>query len=199
MTIQKWGGVSSFLLAVVFIVAPFIYLTGDLNNALGPFAYSLADLLYGPIWGANLITSITALRERIGDHAPRRMAWTLSAALFAAGMMILVACIRSANRQYHLTHPELHLEGSMVVLSVWATLVAGVTGAGWHFLGWTLILLGWSGFTSGRLPRGLCILYLFGGAASLFVYVSPVLEGAATMLGLLWAIWQGVLLWRGEA
>lgn len=194
---QKWGGLASFLLVTGFIVAPFIYLVGNLRDALGPFAYSLADFMYGPLWAASLVTAVSALRERIGERAPRRMSWALLAAVLAAGAMVLVACIRAANRQYHLMHPELHLEDSTTVLVIWTTLVAGVTAAGWNFLGWSLMLAASAGWTSGRLPRALCALYLVGGIAALFVFVFPVLEGAAALLGVIWAIWQGILLWNG--
>ncbi|MCK6626642.1 MAG: hypothetical protein L6R45_15885 [Anaerolineae bacterium] len=197
-TIQKWGGLASFLLAVAFIVPAFIYLTGNLREANGPLAYALADFLYGPVWAASFITTILALRERLGEHAPRRMSLALWAALLAAAAMVAVACIRSANRQYHLAHPELHLEESTTVLIVWTTLVAGATGAGWHFLGWAWALVGWAGWTSGRLPRLLTMLYLAVGAVSLFVYVLPHIEELAITLGLVVSIWQGVVLWKTE-
>jgi hypothetical protein len=194
---QKWGGLASFLLVTGFIVAPFIYLVGNLRQALGPFSYALADFLYGPLWAASLVTAVSALRERIGRRAQRRMSLALLAAVLAAGAMVLVACIRAANRQYHLMHPELHLEDSTMMLVIWTTLVAGVTAAGWHFLGWSLMLVASAGWTSGRLPRVLCALYLLGGIAALFVFVFPVLEGAAALLGVIWAVWQGILLWSG--
>src|SRR5215510_6980930 len=130
---QKWGGLASFLLAVAFIVAPTIYLFGNLRDAMGAFSYSVADFLYGPVWAASLVTMVFALRERIGERAPRRMSLALLAAALAAGAMVAVACIRAANRHYHLIHPELHLENSSTVLIVWTTLVAGMTGVGWHF------------------------------------------------------------------
>lgn len=198
VTMQKWGGLASFLLAVAFIVAPLIYLFGDLRDAFGPFVYSLADFLYGPVWAASLVTAVFALRERIGERASGRMSLALLAAVLAAGAMVLVALIRSANRHYHLIHPELHLEASTTVLVVWTTIVAGVTAAGWHFLGWALVLIGSAGWTSGRLPRVLCVLYLVGGIVSLFVYVLPNLEGTAAALGVVWGMWQGILLWKGE-
>jgi hypothetical protein len=44
----------------------------------------------------------------------------------------------------------------------------------------------------------LCALYLVGGIASLFVYVFPDLEGTAAILGVVWGVWQGILLWKGE-
>jgi len=188
--------ISSILLAVAFIVAPVIYLFGNLRDAMGPFAYAVADFLYGPVWAASLVTLVFTLRERIGERAPRRMSLALLAALLAAGAFVAVACIRAANRHYHLVHPDLHLENSSTVLIVWATLVAGVTGAGWHFLGWALLLIGSAGLTSGQLPRVLSVLYLMGGIVSLFVYLLPDMEGSAAMLGVVIGIWQGLLLWK---
>lgn len=198
VAIQKWGGLASFLMVVTFIVPAFIYLTGNLREASGPLAYALADFLYGPVWAASLITVVLALRERLGGHAPRRMSLVLGAALLAAAAMVAVACIRSANRQYHLLHPELHLEDSTTVLVVWATLVAGVTATGWHFLGWAWALVGWAGWTSGRFPRPLTMLYWVAGVVSLFVYVLPKIEEIAMTLGLVVSIWQGLLLWKTE-
>jgi hypothetical protein len=48
---QKWGGLACILMAAAFVVAPLIYLIGDLRLAMGPPAYSVADFLYGPLWG----------------------------------------------------------------------------------------------------------------------------------------------------
>jgi hypothetical protein len=169
-----------------------------LRQAFGPFTYAVADFLYGPVWAASLVVAVFALRERIGERAPRRMTLALLAAALAAGAMVAVACIRSANRQYHLIHPELHLETSTTVLVVWTTIVAGVTAAGWHFLGWALVLVGSAGWTSGRLPRVLSVLYLVGGIASLFVYLPPNLEEIAALLGVVWGVGQGIFLWKVE-
>lgn len=198
MTIQKWGGLASFLMAVAFIVPSLIYLTGNLRDAIGPLTYALADFLYGPVWAASLVTAVFALREHIGERAPRRMNLALLAALVAAGAFVTVACIRSANRHYHLIHPELHLETSATVLVVWTTLVAGMIATGWHFLGWVLMLVGSAGWTSRRLPRLLSVLYLVGGTVSLFVYVLPDIEANAVALGVVVSIWQGILLWKAE-
>jgi len=197
--IQKWGGLASFLLGVAFIVAPLIYLVGNLRDAMGAFAYSVADLLYGPVWAASLITMVFALRERIGERAPRRMSLALLAAALAAATMVLVACIRSANRNYHIIHPELHLENNQAVLIVWTTLVAGVSAAGWHFLGWSMMLIGSAGWTTRLLPRGLSMLYMAAGIASLFVYVLPDNEGLVGTLGVVISIWQGILLLKAGA
>ncbi len=190
--------VSAILLVVAFIVAPLIYFTGNLREAVGPLSYDVADFLYGPVWAASLVTVVFMLRERIGERAPRRMSLALMAAVLTAGITVAVAFIRSANRHYHLLHPELHLENSRDVLIVWTTLVAGLTNTAWHFLGWTFVLIGSAGWTSRYLPRLLSGLYLAGGVISLFVYLMPGNEGSAVILCVVVSIWQGILLWKGE-
>jgi hypothetical protein len=196
VAMQKWGGVAFFLMAAAFIVSGLIYLTGNLRDAMGPFAYSLADFLCGPVWAASLVSAVSALRERVGQRAAPRMNLALLASIAAACAFVAVACIRSANRHYHLTHPELNLEMSSTVLIVWATLVAGVIGAAWHFLGWAWILIGSSAWTSRSLPRLLSMLYFVAGAVSLFVYLLPDIEPNAVALAVLISIWQGILLWK---
>lgn len=196
--IQRWGGLAAGLMAVASIVPHWIYLTGDLRAAGGPLAYALADFLYGPLWAASLVAVVFALRERIGEQAPRRMSLALLAALVAAGAMVAVACIRSANRQYLMLDPELADELSTTLLTAWATIVTGVIATGRHFLGWALLLIGWAGLSSRRLPRGLSALYLMTGTASLLVYLLPDLEGGAIALGVVLSIWQGIALWSTE-
>jgi hypothetical protein len=189
---------SSILLAAAFIVAPTIYLFGNLRDAMGPFAYAVADFLYGPVWAASLISVVFVLRERIGERAPRRMSLALLAAVLAAGITVAVAFIRSANRHYHILHPELHLENSSDILVMWATLVAGLTNTAWHFMGWALVLIGSAGWTARVLPRVLSILYIVAGINSLFVYLLPGSDGTAVMLSVIVIIWQGILLWKAD-
>ena len=194
MTINKWGGLASFLIAVSFVVAPLIYLMGNLRDTLGVFAYDLADFLYGPVVSASLITLIYVLREFIGKSAFRRMDLALLAAVLSAVGMAAIAFIRASNRQYHLLHPELNLENSTTVLIMWTTLVAGVSSLGFHFLGWTFILVGSASWTSRLSPRILNVLYFLAGIAGLFVYLFQELEGLVLLLGTIIGIWQGVLL-----
>lgn len=191
---QKLGGTASFLMAITFFVPGLIYLVGDLRSALGPIAYHLADFLYGPVWALSLVTWVSVLREKLGSRAPRRMSLALSSAFLSAGMMVAVAFIRSANRQYHLLHPELNLQDSIPVLTVWATLLTGLTAVGWHFLGWVQILIGSASWASHQTPKPLILLYFTAGIVSLFVYLFPTAEGLGILLGMIIGGWQGVLL-----
>ena len=195
MTINKWGALASFLIAVSFVVAPLIYLTGNLRDTIGIFAYDLADFLYGPILAASLVTAIYVLRERIGENAFRRMDLALLAAVLSAFGMATVAFIRASNRHYHLIHPELNLENAKAVLVVWETLVTGVNAIGFHFLGWAFILLGSASWKSRLFPRLLNVMYFLAGVSSLFVYLFSELEGLVVLLSAIIGIWQGVLLY----
>ena len=106
MTVNKWGALASFLLGVSFVVAPYIYLTGNLQDANGPFMYGLADFLYGPVWAASLVTAVYALRERIGEHASR---WMLLALLEGSGLAFSdvgeheLKGLEGRTRLYHLS------------------------------------------------------------------------------------------------
>ncbi len=197
--IQKWGSIAAFVLAIAFFVPGSIYLVGNLRTAIGPFAYHLADFLYGPVWSVSLITMIFALREKIGNHAPRRMSLALLSGFISAGMMVAVAFIRSSNRQYHILHPELNLQDSVPVLLIWGTLITGLTSVGWHFLGWAQILIGSANYGLHQMPRQLSLLYFAAGIVSLFVYLFPVAEGLGILLGMVIGIWQGVLLWKANS
>ncbi len=198
MTIHKWGAFASFMLTLVFLTAPLIYLVGNLRALFGTLAYSLADFLYGPILSASIVTATYVLRERIGPKAARRMDLALLAAVLSALGMAAVAFIRASNRHYHLMHPELNLENSTTVLLVWTTLVTGVNSIGFHFLGWLFVLLGSVGWTTLVFPRLLNAIYVLAGVLAWFVYLVPEFEGGVFLLGIFIGVWQGLILWNNE-
>jgi hypothetical protein len=197
MTMQKWGGIASFLLAGSFL-APLIYLLLGPPDGGGPSLYDLADFLYGPVWAASLVTMVFVLRERTGEDAPRLMTLALLAAFLAAGAMVSVACMRSANRaylEYLRMRPDIDPSVSVTLLMSWTPLVSSIIAMGRHFMGWSLVLIGSAGWTSRTLPRGLSLLYLLSGAASLFLYRLDI-DPPVMMLCMVASIWQGILLWN---
>jgi hypothetical protein len=202
MTPTRWGALAFLSLAVAMALPPLVWLAGDLRTALGVVAYDLADLLAGPVWAASAVAAVLTLRREAGKHPPMTMNLALLAVALAAGAMVAAACMRSANRHYHLLHPELHLEDSVSILVVWTTLLNGLRATGMHFLGWTLVLMAASGLATGRLPSMLRGLYVVAGVLSVAAYAVPSLEEGAVALAFAASIWQGVLLWRpgeGEA
>ena len=193
----KWAGFASFLLAVTFIVAPLIYLMGNLRDAMGPLSYDVADFLYGPVWAASLVTVVFTLRERMGEYAPRRMSLALLAACWRQGdgsRCLYSVCqpplpfdsSRAAsgellNCPHRVDHPcGGHDSDSMALPGMG-------DGAGW---------VGRLDFPPSSPPIE-CAVFS-SGTLSLFVYLLPDSEGNAAVLGVVVSIWQGILLWKAE-
>jgi hypothetical protein len=199
MTTQKWGAIASFILAATFIAAPVLNLAGPVEPAMLSY-HDLADFLFGPLWAASLIMSVFALREQVGEHAPRRMTAALLASTLSGVMVVAAAIFRSTNRHYLGWHPEMDPTLSHTIFVAWITVVQGLISTGYHFLGWALLLLGSVGWTTRQFPRLLNVLYLVGGMVALFSYTVPGnLEGNVVLVGLIWSIWQGIFLWRADS
>lgn len=215
ISIQKSGSIASLVQAVIFLIAPVVYLvvipaaTGltaanfsdpfKLRSVLANPAFDFGDFLFGPLWAASLVLSLLGMREYFGDVAPRQMhllliVGSLSAALFAAG-----GIVQTIGRHYISMNPELNASVYESIFRALSMVVPGLTSSGRHFLGWTLILLGTAGWSTRRLPRTLCIIYFVGAVLGLFAYFSPGIGELILLPGLIWNIWQGILLWRGES
>lgn len=193
MTTQKWAGLASFALAVTVIAAPLILVTGP-TQPLRLSIYDVADFLGGPVWSASLITLVYVLKERIGENAPHRLSLALLAAAVSAGASMAAVAIRTANRQYLAAHP-----GGLSALIAWTTVLSGLAAGGRHFLGWSLILLGWAGWTSRQIPRLLSALYVIAGIPALFVYLMPELDATVVLLVIPAGIGQGIWFWLNGA
>jgi len=215
MNIKKLGSIASFAQAAIFLIVPVIYfvivpaatgLTGTdfsdpfkLRSVLANPVFDLGDFLLGPLWAASLVISVLAMREHLEDTAPHRMqlaviASSLSAALFVAG-----GVVQTTGRHYISMNPELDANVFESIFRSLSMIVPGLTSSGRHFLGWTLILLGSAGWTTRSLPRLLCVIYFFGALLALFAYLSPGIGELILLPGVIWNIWQGILLWRAES
>ncbi len=215
INVKRLGSIASFAQAIIFLIVPVIYfvivpaatgLTGSdfsdpfkLRSVLANPVFDFGDFFLGPLWAASLVISLLAMREHFEDTAPRRMqlaiiASSLSAALFVAG-----GVVQTTGRHYISMNPELDATVFESIFRSLSMIVPGLTSAGRHFLGWTLILLGSAGWTTHRLPRTLCIIYFIGAFLALFAYLSPGIGEAILLPGVIWNVWQGILLWRDKS
>jgi hypothetical protein len=190
MSIQKWGALASLVLVATFITSPLIFVTYlTTPYPSGRMWYEFADFLSGPLWAASLMTVVFALRERVGERAPRRMLIVLLAATLSAALMICVAFIRSVHRDYPYYEPAFEI------------IVPALMAAGRHFLGWALLVLASLGWTTQQLPRVLNALFFVSGILSLFAYLwagHPYADMYDALVWLLYTIptiWLGILLW----
>lgn len=214
MTIQKWGSIASFVQATIFLLAPVIYLvaipaaTGlagpdfadpfKLRPVLAHPAFDWGDFVFGPVWAASLVVTLIALHEHLANAAPRRMQMALIASCLSAALFVGASTVQTVGRHYIAMHPGMDaavFEGAFRALSM---VVPGLTSAGRHFLGWSLILLGSAGWTTRSLPRSLCVVYFVGALPALFAYLNPGIGEIILLPGVIWNIWQGILLWGKE-
>jgi hypothetical protein len=184
-------------MAVCFIVGPFIYISGDIRPLLLS-SYDIADLLYGPLWAASLISVVLVLREQIGQRAPRRMTLALIGAALAGVMMVTIAVLRKSNRTFLATYPEEDPAMSRAAFLAWITVAQAIISVGQHFLGWTLLLIASAGWTSRTVPRVLCGILVVAGVQALLVYLSNRLDVNVMLFGVIWGIWQGIIFLRAK-
>lgn len=212
VAIRKWGSVASFVQAAIFLIAPVIYfvvlpmatgLTGtDFNDpfklrfVLANPAFDLGDFLFGPLWAASLVVSMLAMSEYLGDASPRRMQMVIISSSLSAALFVAGGVVQTVGRNYISIHPELDANVFESIFRTLSMVVPGLTSSGRHFLGWTLLLLGAVGWTTPKFPRTLCIIYFAGALLALFAYLSPGIGELILLPGIIWNVWQGILLWR---
>lgn len=208
MTFQKWGALASFVVAATFFASPLIvviYLTTPYPS--GRVWYQFSDFLSGPLWAASLMMVVFALRERVGERAPRRMSIVLLAATLSTGLLICAAIIRSVHRDFQYFNPTRMDETSLLlILNTLSVVVPAVVAAGRHFLGWMLLALASVGWTTLQLPRGMSALFAISGVLSLLAYLwavypeqpADVLNGLAWLMFAIPMIWLGIMLWTAE-
>lgn len=211
-TVQKWGSIASFVQAVIFLIAPVIYFvfipaaTGLAGpDFLDPFklrpvlanpAFDLGDFVFGPLWAASLVIVLMALYEHLESAAPRRMRLAIIASCLSAALFVGASTVQTVGRHYISSHPELDAVIYESIFRSLSMVVPGLTSGGRHFLGWTLLLLGSAGWTTRKLPRTLCIFYFVGALPALFAYLNPGIGEIILLPGVIWNVWQGILLWR---
>ena len=213
--IQRWGSVASFVQAAIFLITPIIYFvvlptaTGlagpDFNDpfklrfVLNNPVFDFGDFLLGPLWATSLVISMAGMREYFENIAPRRMQLAVIFSCLSAALFVTGGVVQTIGRHYISSHPELGYTIFESIFRALSMIVPGLTSSGRHLLGWTLVLLGSAGWVTRTLPRILCVLYFIGALLGLFAYLSPGIGELILIPGVIWNIWQGILLWRGRS
>jgi hypothetical protein len=208
--LQKIGSIGAWLFGAAFIllivsnavIQPNLGITGPadgINPAkVFPVVSTLRLLFSIPILFAIAVSLTTlALNERLQEHAPTRMRIATASGLGGAVLFLGAGMLASV------VLPELasvYAQNSAGVTSADLALADGIaTGlltAAIFASGWWVVLASWAAFQGG-LPTILNYLGLLFGGLSILAFVISPFTILAAFVGIVWAMWLGIVLWRG--
>lgn len=212
LSVQKAGGLASFVQAAIYVSILVIYLvaipaaTGlsaeeftdphALRPVLTNPVFDIADFLFGPIWALAGIIAALGLRDRLHEAAPNRTLLMLIGFVAAGALFTAGGVVQHMGRHIVSRTPIDDPATYEAIFRAHSLVVPGLTASGRVMLGIGLVPLGWAGLATGKLPRVLCWIYLVGGLLSFFAYLIGGIGELVAILGIVWNIWQGIVLWR---
>ena len=204
MQLSRVGALASFVLTVQFLLTllwllaswPAEGLAGladamaayFLAEALEPTTFAAMNL-YNVSFGLSAAVLAVTMRNRFSDYPVRGelavYAIVVAAMLFvASGMIPLVGL------------PDLVRAQDASAVATMVAMATGLVFAATMCCGIGLALFAWVGFSSRRLPAGLCWLLLVVGLIELVEFAVPLFLLLDPLIGTCWSLWLGELLWR---
>ncbi len=204
-TLRRAGGYAAILLTLQFVatlVILFVFLapqgyagaTTPVDTLLAiyrtqPAQFAIASLI-ALLQGPTIILTTLGVRDIMQGGAPTRMrlaviAASIASALFLAGGMVAYGGI-----------PPIAAANDAPAFRALTALVYWLDNAAVFAAGWWLLLLGWAGLSTQRLPMLLSWLLLGSGVIAILAFLIPILGLLVVLLNVIWSIWLGVVLLR---
>lgn len=205
--LQKVGGAGALLFGVSFVllilsnavIQPSLGITGPadgINPAkVFPIVSTLRLLFSIPILFAVAVSLVTlALNERLRERAPTLMRIATNSGLSGAVLFL------GAGMFAYVILPELgsiYFQNAAGVttadLALADGLATGLLTAGIFASGWWVLLASWAALQGG-LPKILSYIGLLFGALSILAFAIPPFSIVGAFVGIVWAIWLGIIL-----
>jgi hypothetical protein len=150
-------------------------------------------------YAIGLALLVVGMHARLKDRAPvlaqlAAVAGIGAVALFLASAMIGLQILGVAETTFSTNR----VEAETTILM--RTVTIAVFSAAIFASGWFLLLIGVAALATSSLPRGLSLSGILLGALFVLDVVMPYpLSLIAPLLGIAWAFWTGIVLWRESA
>jgi len=133
---------------------------------------------------------ILILWQRLRGAAPTLLRVATGFGFFAVGLLLVNATLSifAISQAANFAASGSNMGGTLNNIIGLLGLAVIVANGVWY------LLVNWAALKSGLLPRGLCWLGLVVGAASL----APFLALGVLILGAVWTVWLGIMLWRAK-
>lgn len=212
-TLQKIGAFSALYMAVAYLTGMAIFLAVlDYPSITDPaqkvtllvekqMVIFSTNLLMYVFFGVFLIALALALHDRLKQAAPAMMQVATAIGLIWAGSLVASGMISNAGIRPVIT---LYASDPAQAAITWQGIEAVTGGLGngnGEILGglWTL-LVSLAALRTGGLNKGLNILGLFAGTVGIFSLIPGLtdLTGAFGLCQMVWFVWLGIALLRGN-
>jgi hypothetical protein len=212
-TLRKFGGFAALYMAVAYLIGMAIFLAVlDYPSITDPaqkvtllvekqmIIFSTNLLMY-VFFGVFLIVLALALHDRLKQAAPALMQVATAIGLIWAGSLVASGMISNAGIRPVIA---LYANDPAQAAVTWQGIEAVTGGLGngnGEILGglWTL-LVSLAALRAGGLNKGLNILGLFAGTVGIFSLIPGLtdLTGAFGLCQMVWFVWLGIVLLRGN-
>jgi hypothetical protein len=190
---------SAFFLWILIFVFPRLGLVGprDWNDPVksiaassaSPITFLLLNLDF-VLLSIAFILIVLALRERMQADVPNLMRIAaIGASIFSALVLAWgVIGIRSM--------PSIVSAKDVSAVRAVEGVSLGLGVAGYHALGWALLLSGWVALKTARLPRLLSYLLVLDGIFCILLFAVQPFGFVIVFFNIIWGLWLGVVLLR---